>query len=624
MHPAAYPPRSGRFGRPSARGSGKTRDVPSPLQRPDGGAMIRKVSNVFGAAVAFLDRSRRLSWTDPLLLAGRGGGIYALVRMAHQWGGVLRPAVEIDLSLGALPGYALLSLSRGLAAYVLSLLFTLVYGYWAARDRMAERVLIPALDILQSIPVLGFMPGLVLGLVGLFPHSNVGLELASVIMIFTGQAWNMTFSFYHSLRSIPRDLTEVGTLNRFTWWQRFRWVELPFSAIGLVWNSMMSMAGGWFFLMVSEAFVLGDKDFRLPGLGSYMSVAVARGDGRAMAWAVVTMTLMIVALDQLLWRPVVVWAQKFRVEESGQAEAMGSWFLDLLRRSRLLAWTSAVIERLLRTADRGPAPAAEPAVAAPPAEGAPRRRGPAAAISLALFVALVGVLAWGAVDLVRLLAHVPGGTWAGISAAAGLTLSRVLLATALGTLWTLPAGLAIGLSPRLSRVLQPAVQVVASFPAPMLFPAAVAVLAALGVGLDAGSVLLMLLGTQWYVLFNVIAGATAIPADLREAARIYRLGTWQRFRQVYFPAVFPYLVTGWVTAAGGAWNASIVSEYMSFRGRTLVANGLGARISEAAAAGDFALLAAAITVMAAMVALFNRFVWRRLHALGEERFSLSR
>jgi NitT/TauT family transport system permease protein len=593
--------------------------VTRPTGKLDGGPVFRRVFNVFGAAVAFLDRSRRLTWTDLLLVAGLGGGIYGLVHLAREWTGALRPAVEIDLSLAALPGYALLSLSRGLAAYLLSLLFTLVYGYWAARDRMAERVLIPALDILQSIPVLGFMPGLVLGLVGIFPHSNVGLELASVIMIFTGQAWNMTFSFYHSLRSIPRDLVEVATLNRFGWWQRFRWVELPFSTIGLVWNSMMSMAGGWFFLMVSEAFVLGDKDFRLPGLGSYMSVAVARGDGRAMAWAVTAMVVMIVALDQLLWRPVVVWAQKFRVEESGQAEEMESWFLSLLRRSRLLAWTSTLVARITAVADPHPTPAPQPS-----APAAPRGRGPAGAISLALFVGLVLLLSWGALDLVRLLAHVSGRTWGGISLSAGLTLGRVLLATALGTLWTLPAGLAIGLSPRLSRVLQPVVQVVASFPAPMLFPAVVAALAYLGIGLDGGSVLLMLLGTQWYILFNVIAGATAIPADLREAARMYRLGPWQRFRQLHLPAVFPYLVTGWVTAAGGAWNASIVSEYMSFRGRTLAANGLGARISEAAASGQFAVLAASITVMAVMVALFNRFVWRRLHAVGEARFSLSR
>jgi NitT/TauT family transport system permease protein len=583
--------------------------------------VIRQVDKIFGQAVAFLDRSRRVGWIDLSLLAGLGGAIYGLVHLAREWTGALRPAVVIDLSLSALPGYTLLSLSRGLVAYLLSLAFTLGYGYWAARDRLAERVLVPALDILQSIPVLGFMPGVVLGLVGLFPHSNTGLELASVIMIFTGQAWNMTFSFYHSLRSLPRDLTEVATLNRFGWWQRFRQVELPFSAIGLVWNSMMSMAGGWFFLMVSEAFVLGDKDFRLPGLGSYMSVAVARGDGRAMLGAVVAMVAMIVALDQLLWRPVVVWSQKFRVEESGQTETMTSWFLELLQRSRLLAGLGAALRRLARS--RGPRP---PRRSRPQDAQAPRpsRRASRAAVSLVVFLVVLAFLAWGTFDLVRLLRRVPGATWGGLSVEALLTLVRVLAATALGTLWALPAGLAIGLSPRLSRVLQPVVQVVASFPAPMLFPAAVAVLTALGVGLGVGSVVLMLLGTQWYVLFNVIAGATAIPADLREAARIYRLGTWQRFRQLYFPAVFPYLVTGWVTAAGGAWNASIVSEYVSFRGQVLTATGLGARISVAAADAQFAVLAAAIAVMAAVVALFNRLVWRRLNAVAEARFSLAR
>ena len=581
--------------------------------------MIRRVTYIFGAAVAFLDRSRRLGWTDLALVAGLGGTIFGLVRLAQEWTGALRPTVEIALSIRALPGYALLSLSRGLAAYVLSLLFTLVYGYWAAKDHVAERVLIPALDILQSIPVLGFMPGLVLGLVAAFPGSNTGLELASVIMIFTGQAWNMTFSFYHSLRSIPQDLREVATLNRFGWWQRFHSVELPFSAIGLVWNSMMSMAGGWFFLMVSEAFVLGDKDFRLPGLGSYMSVAVAKGDAGAMIAAVVAMALMIVALDQLLWRPVVVWAQKFRVEESGQTEAMESWFLDFLQRSHILPWISHQAHRA--AAALAPARPGRPEAQI---EATGRKPASAGALSLALFALLLALFAWGTVELVRLLRQVELVAWAAIGAGAALTLGRVLLATVLGTLWALPAGLAIGLTPRLSRVLQPVVQVVASFPAPMLFPAVVAVLSAAGVGLGWGSILLMLLGTQWYILFNVVAGASAIPADLREAARIYRMGTLQRFRVLYVPAVFPYLVTGWVTAAGGAWNASIVSEYMSFRGQVLAANGVGARISIAAARGDFAVLAAAITVMAAMVAVFNRLVWRRLHHVAEERFSLSR
>ncbi len=578
--------------------------------------MFGRVDRIFGEAIAFLDRSRRLRWTDLALVAGLGGTIYGLMLLAREWSGDLRPAVEIDLSPAALPGYALLSLSRGLAAYLLSLAFTLGYGYWAARDKAAERVLIPALDILQSIPVLGFMPGLVLGLVAAFPRSNVGLELASVIMIFTGQAWNMTFSFYYSLRSIPRDMDEAATLNRFGRWQRLRSLELPFAAIGLVWNSMMSMAGGWFFLMVSEAFVLGDKDFRLPGLGSYMSVAVAKGDGRAMVAAVVAMAGMIVALDQLLWRPVVVWAQKFRVEESGQTETMESWFLDFLRRSEILPWVS---ERLAR-AGRALSPARPPR---PPR--APRPQGRASAVaSTASFGLLLVVLAWGTFGLLGLLRNVPAAGWAQIAGSAALTLGRVLLAVALGTLWAVPAGLAIGLSPRLSRVMQPVVQVVASFPAPMLFPAVVAGLTAVGVGLGWGSILLMLLGTQWYVLFNVIAGATAIPADLREAAEMYRLTLVQRLRTLYLPAIFPYLVTGWVTAAGGAWNASIVSEYMSFRGEVLSANGLGARISTAAASADYAVLAAAITFMAAMVAVFNRLVWRRLHAVAEERFTLAR
>ena len=573
---------------------------------------------VFGSATSYLFGSARRLWVDLALLAALGGIIFGLTRLAAEWTGALRPVFEIDLSPWALPYYAFLSLSRGLAAYVLSLLFTLGYGYWAARDQTAEKVLIPALDILQSIPVLGFMPGLVLALVATFPNSNVGLELASVIMIFTGQAWNMTFSFYHSLRSIPRDFQEVATLGQFGFWRRFRWVDLPSAAIGLVWNSMMSMAGGWFFLMVSEAFVLGDRSFQLPGLGSYMSVAVARGDRTAMVSAVVAMVLMIVLLDQVLWRPVVVWAQKFRVDESGQAAEMQSWFLDLLRGSRLVAALSRSVAALGGRLARW--------VPARPAGYSSRKRAERAVqiASVVAFVGLLLLLALGSVGLVRLFTKVDVASWRGIGQAAFLTLGRVLLATVAGTLWTVPAGLAIGLSPRLSRVLQPVVQVVASFPAPMLFPAVVALLAAAGVGLGWGSVLLMLLGTQWYILFNVVAGAMAIPADLREAARIYRVGTWKRFRMLYLPAVFPYLVTGWVTAAGGAWNASIVSEYVSFHGQELAADGLGARISVAAASGDFPTLAASVAVMAVVVVLFNRLVWRRLHGLAEQRFTLTR
>ncbi|HEX7680398.1 MAG TPA: ABC transporter permease subunit [Thermoanaerobaculia bacterium] len=567
---------------------------------------------VWGEATAFLERFRRAGWFDLVLLVALIGAVFGLVSLAGEWR-TLRPQVHIDLSPSALPVYVLYSLSRGLIAYVLSLTFTLVYGYWAAKDAIADRVLLPLLDILQSIPVLGFMPSVVLALVAVFPRSNIGLELASILMIFSGQAWNMTFSFYHSLRSVPKDQLEAATTYRFSWWEQLKWVELPFATIGLVWNSMMSMAGGWFFLMITESFVLGDKDFRLPGIGSYMSVAVAKGDVRAMLWAIFAMITMIVALDQVLWRPVVVWSQKFRVEEGGEEQTASSWLYDWLRRSAVLEWIETLAAKLHRPRPKQPRGEANAANA------------PASRIwSLALFALLVAALLFGAWRLVTLLRQIRLGEWLPILRAGGWTLGRVLLSTALGTLWALPAGLAIGLSPRLSRILQPIVQVAASFPAPMLFPLVIAMLRAAGVSLGWGSVVLMLLGTQWYILFNVIAGSMAIPGDLREAAHSYRLRRRLRFLALYLPAVFPYLVTGWVTAAGGAWNASIVAEFVTFKGEVLTTNGLGAQISLAAEHADFPHLAASVIVMAIVVVLFNRTVWKRLYAIAEERFSLSK
>jgi NitT/TauT family transport system permease protein len=380
----------------------------------------------------------------------------------------------------------------------------------------------------------------------------------------------------------------------------------------------MSMAGGWFFLMISEAFVLGKRDFRVPGLGSYMSVAAERGDVRAMAWAVAAMMAMIVLLDQVVWRPAVVWSQKFRVEDFAAGEVGSSWLLDWLRRSRLLAW-------LRRRATRAVAPRPRPAPAPrAPSPAAPRPSSRGRWISTLVFALLIATLVAGAWKLARLLVGVQPAHWVAVVGAASLTLGRVLSATVLGTLWTVPVGIAIGLSPRLARLLRPAAQVAASFPAPMLFPAVIVALDWAHVPLAWGSILLMLLGTQWYILFNVIAGATAIPADLREAAREYRLTGWLRFTRVYLPAVFPYLITGWVTAAGGAWNASIVSEYVTFRGRVLTAPGLGSSIGRAAERADFPELAAGVLVMAVVVVLFNRNVWRRFYRVAEERYSLSR
>jgi NitT/TauT family transport system permease protein len=576
--------------------------------------MASSLHPLWGQDTAVLRRVRASVPVDVLLaLAFVAVGI-GLLRLGQEWTAPARATVEIDLSFWALPRYTLYSLSRGLIAYVISLGFTLVYGYWAAKSAIAGRVLIPILDVLQSIPVLGFMPGLVLALVAAFPRSNVGLELAAVIMIFTGQAWNMTFSFYYSLRSIPAEQREVAASYGFSWWQRLRWVELPFATIGLVWNSMMSMAGGWFFLMINEAFVLGDKDFRLPGLGSYMSVAVARGDAPAMVGAIFAMALMIVTLDQILWRPVVVWAQKFRVEEGGQGVASRSWVLDALRRSRVLVVASR-LARKLTGGDRRPR-------ARRPASPASGRLGEV--LSFPLFAGLVVTLLFGAWRLVHILGALPLGDWLELTKDGLLTLGRVLASCAFGTAWALPAGIAIGLSPRLSRALTPVAQVVASFPAPMLFPLVVTALRALDVTLGWGSIVLMLLGTQWYILFNVIAGASAMPSDLREAARSYGIGGFQRFRVLYFPAVFPQLVTGWVTAAGGAWNASIVSEFVTSKGETITTSGLGAQISRAAASADFPRLAASVTLMSILVVIFNRVVWRRLHKLAETRFSLSK
>ena len=557
--------------------------------------------------------------TDLLLLAVLAASIAGLVALAEEWGAPLREAVTIDLSPSALPVYTLLSLSRGLAAYVLSLSFTLVVGTLAAHSRRAERILVPMLDIGQGIPVLGFLPGLVLGMVALFPRTNVGLELACVVMIFTAQVWNMAFSFYGSLRAIPAELYEVARLHRFSWWKTFRTVEFPSSVIGLVWNSMMSMAGGWFFLTVNEAFVLGGRDFRLPGIGSYMSVAIERGDAKAMVWAVVAMTVMIVAVDQLLWRPLVVWSQKFRVEELGSGDEPRSWVVSLVKRSNLLPGLRRALrtrrqEARARAAGKGPV-----RLAVPSAPVSPR------AAAVGLLTALVSAAAlWGTVRLVGLLLRVPSSEWGVLGLALGATGLRTAAALGLSVLWTVPVGILLGRSPVWSRRLQPVVQVLASFPAPMLYPLVTAALLAARVPFAVVAAVLMVLGAQWYILFNVLAGASAVPGDLGEAADVYRLSGVRRVRILDLPAVFPFLVTGLVTAAGGAWNASIVAEAMVFRGSELTTFGLGSLITRATHDGNFPLLAAGVLTMSLALVLLNRTVWRRLYRLSATRFALNR
>ena len=562
--------------------------------------------------------SRRFTWVDAAVLLFVGFLVHGLIGVASEWRAPLRPTVEIDLSLSALPGYTFFSLCRGFVAILFSLLFTLGYGWIAARVRGADRVMLPMLDILQSIPVLGFMPGLVLALVTLVPRSNAGLELASVLMIFTGQVWNMTFSFYHSLRSIPPELVEASRVYGFSTWRRFRRVELPASMVGLVWNGMMSMAGGWFFLTVTEAFRLGPHDFRLPGVGAYMSAAIDAGDHRAMAGAVLAMIVMIVVVDQVLWRPLVAWADRFKLEDVAGAEPPRSWVLAWIRRSEILRWAEDWLGKRRSPERREPS--------RPPPPGARERAAEARGrwIGLALLLLFGAACAWGSAKLVNLVGSLDFGSWRRIGADTLLTLGRTTAAVAIGSLWTIPAGIYIGTHPRAARALQPLVQILASFPAPMLYPLALFLLAELGIGLGVGAIFLMVLGTQYYVLFNVIAGAQSIPNELVEVSAAYRFSRPQRWKRLFLPGVFPQLVTGWVTAAGGAWNASIVSEYVLSRGTVHSTRGLGALISESAASGSFALLAASVLTMALVVVAINHTFWRRLYHLAERRFALSR
>ena len=543
-----------------------------------------------------------------------------LIAYGGQFAAPFKETTEISVSWAALPLYAFFSLCRGFAAYAVSLTFTLVYATVAARSIRAERVMLPVLDVLQSIPVLGFLPGLVLGMIALFPTREIGLELACIIMIFTGQAWNMTFSFYSSLKGIPQPLRDAAAVYRLPRRRIFRLLEVPASMIGLVWNSMMSMAGGWFFLTVNEAFTLGDKDFRLPGIGSYMAQAIQEGNVPAMLAAIATMAIMIVAVDQLFWRPIVVWSERFKLEETAEAEKPRSWFLDLLQRSRLAGWIGA--QRAARRARLRIGRTA-------PAASTSHRPLVRAAVRWLLIAGGIGVVIWGAWSLTALLTQLPARNaatdedWLHVALAVGATFLRTSAAVVIGCAWALPVGMLIGLSPKWSQRLQPIVQVVASFPAPMLFPLVVLLIKAVHFPFTVGCVLLMLLGAQWYILFNVIAGAMAIPGDLKEVGKVFGTSRWKMWTRLYLPCVFPYLITGLVTAAGGAWNASIVSEYVQVQDETYIAFGLGSIINQATARGNFPLLAAGVLAMSVSVVTINRLFWKRLFRLAEQRYALN-
>jgi NitT/TauT family transport system permease protein len=553
---------------------------------------------------------------DVIMFAAGIAIFYGVASVGRSWFGPFTPTVEISRSVWALPAYAGYSLLRITIAYALSLLFALVYGYVAAYNVRAERFMVPLLDVLQSIPVLSFLPPVMLAMVALFPGRQFGVEMGTILLIFTSQVWNMTFSFYASLKGIPNEMREAASVYRFSRWQRFTQLELPSSAIGLVWNSMMSVAGGWFALMVCEMFVLGQRDFRLPGLGSYLQTAASAGDTASMFWGVATMVLLIVLLDQFVWRPVIAWAEKFKVEQVESTDAPRSWVLNLVRHSSGLAkirqkTLHPLGERLLLYFARKPEETAE--VSAPAWREWVVR-------GLAV-LALAGI-GYGVVRVAIILSGLGQVELRETARGLGATFLRVNLALLLAALWTVPAGVAIGLNPRLARIAQPLAQIAASVPATALLPVILLVLIRLGGGMGIASIVVLLLGTQWYVLFNVIAGAMAIPTDLKECCSIFRVQGFERWRKLILPGIFPYLVTGMVTASGGAWNASIVAEYFHFKGQTYSTTGLGATIQQATDSGDFHLLLAATIMMAATVVMVNRLLWRKLFTLAETRYRL--
>jgi NitT/TauT family transport system permease protein len=542
---------------------------------------------------------------------------YAVLRVAHYWMGHPVAAIAISSSVGMLPLYAFYSVVRIGVAYLLSLIFAVGYGYIAAYNPRIEAFLIAVLDILQSIPVLSFLPGVMLAMVSLIPGRQLGIEMGAILLIFTGQVWNMAFSFYSSLKSIPNELLEAAKIYRFSAWQRFWQLELPYSAIGLVWNSMVSVAGGWFFLMACEMFVLGHRDFRLPGLGSYLQTAASRGDGHGMLWGSVTMVLIIVAIDQLVWRPVIAWSDKFKFEQV-ESVPMTSPILHLLRHSNVLSWVkrttivpfgeriyAGIARRQRRAEGRSPSS---------------YRRSRLILTVVAVLVTLL--VCFASVRALALLRLVHSGEWLELLKGAGATFLRVNVSLLIASAWTIPVGVAIGFHPRLAKIAQPLAQIAASYPATAIFPILLIGLVRLGGGLGIGSIALMLLGTQWYILFNVIAGAIAIPSDLREVADLYRFTRWQRWKTVILPGIFPYLITGLVTASGGAWNASIVAEYFHLKDRTFETLGLGAQISAASDHGEFSILLLATIMMALMVVTVNRLVWRPMYRLAETKYRL--
>ncbi len=551
---------------------------------------------------------------DGLILLGLAAILYGGVRLAFDAPSVVS-GPEISLSPSALPWYALLSVGRMAIAYFLSLVFSLFYGYAAARNPAARKVLMPVLDVLQSVPILSFLPVVLLSLSAIFPE-HFATEISAIVLIFTSQAWNITFSFYQSMTTIPTELQEASAIFRFSSWLRFKELELPFAAIGLIWNSMMSWSGGWFFLMAAEIFHVGSHDFRLPGLGSYLKTAAAQGNLVAVLTGTGVLILVVVLLDQFIWRPLLAWADKFKVEMVEGDEEPSSWFLDILSRSWLMDFFQHRMELLNEWMDQS----FQGKDASRIAPDTPAGKKPAWRFTLTI-IGLIALI-YGGFMAIALMATIPLNDWIELGVGLLATLARVFASLLIAMLWTIPVGVVIGTNRRLASLLQPLVQVVAAIPATALFPMLLLALLRVYGGLNIAAIALMLMGTQWYLLFNVIAGAAAIPQDLRFTTDLLGLSVLDRWRTLIIPGIFPYIITGSITASGGAWNASIVAEYVEFGGETYATTGIGATIARATDTGNYALLLAGTLILVISVILINRLFWQRLYRLAEERYRM--
>jgi NitT/TauT family transport system permease protein len=566
-----------------------------------------------------VDRAYAPNLFDLAALALVIGALVAIVYGVQQTNAPLTVlnAAPISLDPIHLPEYALRTTIRMLAAMAASLVFTFVYATIAAKSRRAEMVLIPILDILQSVPILGFLTFTVVFFMNLFPGRVLGAELASVFAIFTSQAWNMAFSMYQSLRTIPKDLDEAARSFHLSWWRRFWRLDVPFAMPGLVWNMMMSMSGGWFFVVASEAITVGDTTVTLPGIGSYVATAIKQKNLVAVGYAVLTMLVVIIIYDQLLFRPIVAWADKFRFEQTASSEAPTSWVLDLFRQTRFLRALTDAVSKTAQSTTRIRLP-----ILKPPRPTLRLNIPQKIVDSLWMGVVFVGAswTGWRVVAYIFATLH-----WSDVATAVVdgcYTLIRVTILIALASVIWVPIGVWIGLRPSIAEKVQPLAQFLAAFPANILFPAAVVLIIHFRANPNIWLSPLMILGTQWYILFNVIAGATAFPGDLKEAARSFHITGWKWWRYVILPGVFPYYITGAITASGGSWNAAIVAEVASWGDKKLNAVGLGAYIANATDAGDFHRVVLGIAVMSVFVTLFNRLIWRPLYAFAESRLSL--